>query len=58
MGPKLLSEAARSGAPSNCQADPLFLELFEKVHIEITAGLQPALKGLWRFLSFFGPEKN
>ena len=44
MGPKLLV----GGAPSSRQANPQFLVLFEKVHIEITAGLQPPLMGLDR----------
>ena len=37
MGPRI----ARRSTLSSCQADPQFLVLFEKVPIEITAGLQP-----------------
>ena len=33
---------------SGCQAEPQFLVFFEKLHIEIAAGLQPVLMRLRR----------
>jgi hypothetical protein len=49
MGPKLLV----GGGPerrslSGCQAETQFFVLFEKLHIEITAGFQPVLMRLRR----------